>query len=453
MTLLNTPVIQAVSAAVIHFLWQGAVLAALLAVALPMLKTASTRYWVACSALLTMPLVFVATFASSITLAGPAQVGASGADSAGLAWVVPLWLVGVLLTGVHRFAGWIAVQRARREGVSPAPIAWQNRLRQLAERIGVSERVALLESRIAETPVVIGALRPVILVPAGLFAGLPTGQLEAILLHELAHVRRSDYLFNLVQSLTESLLFYHPAVWWVSGVIRAERENSRDVVVVAAQGDPHGYASALLALEERRQIEPALAATGGELMNRIRRLLNQPQERRSGAPLMLALFVGVFCVVAMAQQQSPLVKWLTEEVAYIITDRERDAFAELGTDEERDHFVEQFWERQDPSPKTRENEFKQEHYRRISYANERFASQDAGWKTDRGRLYIMHGPPDEMETHPGRETWRYRTLGAAKDIVLKFADPTDSGELRLSGGVSWAMILGLGDAAGSGGEQ
>jgi len=431
----DAPLIDALALAVMHFVWQGAVIAAALAIVLPVLKTADARYLLACGALFAMPLGFGITFALSIAPIGVGQVGAVAADSDRLAWIAPAWLCGVLLVGSHRFVGWIAVQRARRVGVSVAPITWQNRLRELAEKIGVSERVGLLESSIAETPVVIGALRPVILIPAGLLAGLPTNQLEAILLHELAHIRRSDYLVNMAQSIAESLLFYHPAVWWVSGIIRAERENCCDDIVVATQGDPREYATALLALEETRQVEPALAATGGELMNRIRRLLNQPQERRSGAPLVLTVFLGVFCVVAMAQQYTPFVAWLTEDVVYIISDEERDAFEELGTDDERAHFIEQFWALRDSDPKTQENEFKQEHYRRIAYANDRFASRDSGWKTDRGRLYIQYGPPDEIESHPndGLEIWRYRemeTLGL-HDILLEFVDPAGSGEYRL----------------------
>ena len=96
---------------------------------------------------------------------------------------------------------------------------------------------------------------------------------------------------------------------------------------------------------------------------------------------------------------TPYKKWLEEEVPYIITDEERSAFLQLQTNEEREQFIEAFWQRRDPTPDTVENEFKEEHYRRIAYANERFASGIPGWRTDRGRIYIMWGPPDEIESH------------------------------------------------------
>src|SRR5215813_6981131 len=103
--------------------------------------------------------------------------------------------------------------------------------------------------------------------------------------------------------------------------------------------------------------------------------------------------------------ETPYRKWLNEDVAYIISDEERTAFKRLQTDEEREQFIEQFWLRRDPTPDTIENEFKEEHYRRIAYANEQFASGIPGWKTDRGRIYITYGPPDEKETHPSGGTY------------------------------------------------
>jgi GWxTD domain-containing protein len=150
--------------------------------------------------------------------------------------------------------------------------------------------------------------------------------------------------------------------------------------------------------------------------------------------------------------QSAWKRWLNEDVPWIITDEEKAAFNGLGTDEEREHFVEQFWLRRDPTPDTIENEYKEEHYRRIAYANERFASGIPGWKTDRGRTYIRFGPPDEIEPHPSGgtyqrspdegggttsvypfESWRYRHLDNVGDnVVLEFVDKSMSGEYRLA---------------------
>ncbi len=149
---------------------------------------------------------------------------------------------------------------------------------------------------------------------------------------------------------------------------------------------------------------------------------------------------------------TPYKKWLKEEVTYIISDEERVAFLRLSTNEEREQFIEQFWLRRDPSPDTVENEFKEEHYRRIAYANERFASGIPGWKTDRGRIYIAWGPADEIESHPtggsyerpyeegggststyAFEKWRYRYLeGIGNDVNLEFVDKSGSNEYRLT---------------------
>jgi GWxTD domain-containing protein len=150
--------------------------------------------------------------------------------------------------------------------------------------------------------------------------------------------------------------------------------------------------------------------------------------------------------------ETPYRKWLNEDVAYIITDEERAAFKRLQTDEEREQFIEQFWLRRDPTPDTVENEFKEEHYRRIAYANEHYASGIPGWKTDRGRMYITYGPADEIDSHPsggtyerppeegGGETstfpfeqWRYRYIeGVGTNIIIEFVDPTMTGEYRMT---------------------
>src|SRR5438874_3857556 len=150
--------------------------------------------------------------------------------------------------------------------------------------------------------------------------------------------------------------------------------------------------------------------------------------------------------------EGPYKKWLTEDVVYIITDEERQAWKRLATDEEREQFIEQFWLRRDPTPDTAENEFKEEHYRRIAYANERYASGIPGWKSDRGRIYITFGPADEIESHPSGgtyerppeegggttstfpfEQWRYRYIeDIGSDIIIEFVDPTMSGEYRMT---------------------
>jgi GWxTD domain-containing protein len=150
--------------------------------------------------------------------------------------------------------------------------------------------------------------------------------------------------------------------------------------------------------------------------------------------------------------ETPFRKWLNEDVFYIITDEEKTAFKRLATDDEREQFIEQFWLRRDPTPDTQENEYKEEHYRRFAYANERFASGIPGWKTDRGRIYITFGPADEVESHPSGgtyqrpieegggttstfpfEKWRYRYIdGIGNDIIIEFVDTTMTGEYRMT---------------------
>ncbi len=130
-------------------------------------------------------------------------------------------------------------------------------------------------------------------------------------------------------------------------------------------------------------------------------------------------------------------RWLDEDAVYIIAPEERAAFLRLDTDEERNKFIEQFWLRRDPTPGTAANEFKEEHYRRISYANERFASSVPGWKSDRGRIYIMYGPPDQIESHPQHavpfEQWFYNHIeGVGDRIVIEFEDRTGTGDYKLT---------------------
>jgi GWxTD domain-containing protein len=172
---------------------------------------------------------------------------------------------------------------------------------------------------------------------------------------------------------------------------------------------------------------------------------------------------------------TPYKKWLTQDVAYILSAEERQAWTSLETDDEREQFIEQFWLRRDPTPDTVENEFKEEHYRRIAYANERFGSGVPGWKTDRGRTYIKFGPPDEIESHPSGgsyqrpaeegggitstfpfEKWRYRWIeGVGSDIVIEFVDRSMTGEYRMtidpSDKEALLMVPGAGRAEALGG--
>jgi GWxTD domain-containing protein len=153
----------------------------------------------------------------------------------------------------------------------------------------------------------------------------------------------------------------------------------------------------------------------------------------------MALGIAAICTIVVAQ--SPYDKWPTEDVTYIITSDERQRFVQLKTDDERQAFIAKFWSDRDPTPDTAQNEAKEEHYRRIAYANQRFASSKPGWQNDRGRIYITFGPPAEIESHPTgqggnppRETWRYKYVeGIGDNVTFAFSDPEQSGEYRLFG--------------------
>lgn len=173
---------------------------------------------------------------------------------------------------------------------------------------------------------------------------------------------------------------------------------------------------------------------------------------RSGiwiAVLAAAGLAGPLAAQIAEELRGPFKRWLDEDVAYIVTSEEREAYVQLTTDEEREDFIKSFWMRRDPTPDSSANEYKEEHYRRIAYANDRFAERIPGWKTVRGRTYITRGPPDEIESYPAGgqyrrpsreggggftanhpfEVWRY--WGAAGDMFLEFEDPAMTGEYRL----------------------
>jgi beta-lactamase regulating signal transducer with metallopeptidase domain len=195
-------------------------------------------------------------------------------------WIVGAWVIGAVLLSLWRLGGWLYLHRLSHRGISPAPESVQAALDRLHRRLGVHRAVRLLESAYVHVPAVVGWLRPVILLPIGLVAGITPDQLELILAHELAHIRRRDFLANLIQTAIETCLFYHPAVWWVSRMIRIEREACCDDLVVATTGERLSYARALVRLAEVC-IEPRgarlerlpVAADGGDLLSRIRRIV------------------------------------------------------------------------------------------------------------------------------------------------------------------------------------
>jgi beta-lactamase regulating signal transducer with metallopeptidase domain len=189
--------------------------------------------------------------------------------------LVSLWLAGMALFSLRPVWGLWMQWRLRRVGLSPVPASVAQCLDDLARRLGLRRTVGIAQSVRVGAPMAVGYLRPLILLPGCVLTGLSAAQLEALLAHELAHIRRHDWLVNAFQLLVETVFFYHPAVWWLSRQIRQERENCCDDLAVLLVGDRGTVGRMLLALEELREQTPALslAATGGNLLGRVRRVV------------------------------------------------------------------------------------------------------------------------------------------------------------------------------------
>src|SRR5438034_1254740 len=213
------------------------------------------------------------------TAAAPVAARIRAALEPALPWVVLAWFGGVVALSLRLASGWLVTRQLHSVGTSAVPDACREAVARLAARLRISRAVRVLESAVVQVPAVIGWLRPVVLLPASALTGLTPLQLDALLAHELAHVRRYDYVVNLIQSVIETLLFYHPAVWWVSRSVREEREHCCDDLAVRVCGDAHFYATALLGMERLRVATPAfaMAAAGGSLMARVRRLVAPAQ--------------------------------------------------------------------------------------------------------------------------------------------------------------------------------
>ena len=220
-----------------------------------------------------------------------------------LGWIVPLWAIGVIAFLCRWLYGSQWIRHVRTIDIEPLDPEWLARLHDLCARLNITRPVRLLKSALIEVPMVVGWLRPVILLPVSALAGLTPEQLESILAHELAHVRRYDHLVNTFQNLMETLMFYHPAVWWVSRCIREEREHCCDDLVVRVCGDRLTYVRALVTLEETRVFPRlAFAASGGSLLRRVRRLLGVSLQDRPPSAVEFGgiTLVAIGCVLILA---------------------------------------------------------------------------------------------------------------------------------------------------------
>ena len=338
--LAHSVAVRALAWGIAQSIWQGALAGGLTALLLLALRGArpSLRYAAASAGLFAaaaLPVVSASSYArdlraatalrpatmtlsapvadrpGAIAVAAPARDESPVTVSRGLDWpaawreradtwsaiAVPIWCLGVLLGSIRLAHAWLAGASLARRAAHPASDATRAVVIRLAQALGITRPVRIAEwDGLAGTagPMVIGWFRPVLLLPAAALTGLSPIQLEAIVAHELAHVRRHDYLVNLLQSAVDVLFFYHPAVWWLSRQIRLEREHCCDDVAVEACGDRLAYARALARLEERRghAFQLSVAATGGELARRIRRVLG-------AAPPVTPSIAGVLLGVAL----------------------------------------------------------------------------------------------------------------------------------------------------------
>jgi beta-lactamase regulating signal transducer with metallopeptidase domain len=361
------PTVEALGWTLVHFLWQGAIVAMTLALVRGALKrrTANLRYLVSCAAMLLMLALPVITFVTLSSTVRGAQVvitdppapprQTANTDSlkselgddtlvvgelnqspkptsagrrlrelfSGVApWLTWLWLTGVILLSLRMLGGWVYARRLKSYRTGPLPDEWRLRFAELCYEIRVLRPVRLLESAMVQVPTAIGWLRPVVLIPAGALVGLAPRQLEAIIAHELAHIRRYDYLVNLLQTAVEILLFYHPAVWFVSREIRQEREHCCDDVAVEVCGDALIYARALTEIEALRDtgLRLAMAADGGSLLSRIQRIVgSSPRRSEQTASWVAGAIVFAIVFVSAAGTQLGASNTRTNEFAAMKT--------------------------------------------------------------------------------------------------------------------------------------
>jgi beta-lactamase regulating signal transducer with metallopeptidase domain len=329
--------------ALVHFLWQGLALAALLSAAMAMCRSAAARYALAVGALVLMLAAPVVTFGilwsgranASSSLAQPISLSAlphilaqrpavsapagatvvpnngapnSPARADALLWFVELWFAGVIILSLRTAGGVLLIERMRRKDAKPVSAKLHELCVAVQQQLGLSRAIRYCESSLLDAPAVIGWFRPAVLLPLTALTGLSDEQLQAVIAHELAHIRRLDNFVNLFQIVVETLLFYHPAVWWVSKRIRAERENCCDDAAISVCSDAVEYARALALMAEWRSAPAlAMAVNRGPLAARVARLVGVGRNRNgvrsagiaasfvclAGAVLAANAFVGV----------------------------------------------------------------------------------------------------------------------------------------------------------------
>jgi beta-lactamase regulating signal transducer with metallopeptidase domain len=319
---------DALALALVHFIWQGALLGITGAFLIRLARTPSIRYAIGIATMVAMlaapALTFVAVTTGDSVVADTSTgtgVGAMQGDSRladpsapittanaspgpafrlPTTWILSVWVLGVAVLSLRLVGGWAVARRVVTQALTPVGAELQHVAAQVASRLNVRRAVRVCESASVAVPIMIGWLRPVIVLPAAVLAVLPLAQLEALLAHEFAHIRRHDYLVNLLQSVVETICFYHPAVWWMSREVRRQREQCCDDIAVGVC-DRLTYVSALSALASMAPPRLALAATGGSLRDRVRRLV-EPTSHSSAKGGWMAMFPILLVVSFVAPQ-------------------------------------------------------------------------------------------------------------------------------------------------------
>jgi beta-lactamase regulating signal transducer with metallopeptidase domain len=328
---------QTLAWSLLHFLWQGAAIAALAAALLYVFRKPATRYLIGVSSLALMLLSFAVTFSllngspdMSVVTSVPAEVvvpigthapselpwtgahaatniSAPASSALDFAWLARGWLAGVFLLALRIAFGLFVIEQLRRRNLVALPDALVERFQALQARLGIARGIRYAECALVNVPAVIGFFRPVVLIPVRALTGLSPEQLEALIAHELGHIKRFDVAVNFVQVVAETLFFFHPAVWWLNRRIRADREDCCDDIAVSAGGSSVSYAKALATIvnwdASRRDVPSfAMAATGGPVAARVARLLGVKRDGSSTAGVFTAtvILAGALVVGAVS---------------------------------------------------------------------------------------------------------------------------------------------------------
>lgn len=341
---------------ILHSLWQGAVISVVLAFVMILTRkfSAKSRYFIAFVAILFMPATAVYTFVrhynpvkttgiteiQTAVTGGEIITGSPSAENTAnlkaqqngediavfklsnytkyfyehIPLVVTLWLLGMLVFTLKFLGGLAYTQRLKYYRVLPVSEQWQQTFQRLKKSLNLQKGVRILQSTLVKVPMVIGYFKPVVLIPVSAFTGLSPGQLETVIMHELAHIFRNDYLINILQSIVEIVFFYHPAVWWMSRVVRTEREHCCDDIAIEKSGDSMNFARALANIQEQvlsgENLAMAIGSGNNSLLKRIKRLLNQPNMRTNfteGFTASCIIFAGILVMMINTGSSKPIV--------------------------------------------------------------------------------------------------------------------------------------------------